>query len=67
MTGHNQVSLALITEKNHLDTVTCSDVKKSIQVYIHFLDLEIEKLEAGIAEIIKQYPALKNNEQYLST
>lgn len=65
MTRRSQVSLALITEKNHLETVTSSVVKKSIQDSILFLKQEIEKLEAEIAEIIKQNPELKNNEQLI--
>ena len=65
MTRRSQVSLALITEKNHLETATSTVVKKYIQESILFLKQEIEKLEAEIAEIIKQNPALKNNEQLI--
>lgn len=59
--------MALITEKNHLETATSEVVKKSIQEGIHFLRQEIKKLEAEIDKIIKQNPALKNNEQLISS
>jgi len=67
MTRRSQVSLALITEKNHLENVTSEVVKKSIQKTILFLKQEIKELEAEIDEIVKSYPTLKNNEQIISS
>jgi len=67
MTRRSQVSLALITEKNHLENVTSEVVKKSIQKTILFLKQEIKELEAEIDEIVKNYPTLKNNEQIISS
>jgi transposase len=67
MTRRSQVSLALITEKNHLETATSAVVKKSVQESILFLKQEIEKLESEIAEIIKHIPTLEHNEQLISS
>jgi len=65
MTRRSQVSLALITERNHLSTTGYSDVKDLIRESIQNLEQQIKQLEGMIAELIDQSPALKNNEKLI--
>jgi len=65
MTRRSQVSLALISEKNHLSTTTFPDVKALIEASIENLEQQIMQLEEMIAEIIDQNPKLKNNEKII--
>jgi transposase len=65
MARRSQVSLALISEKNHLSTITYPDVKVLIEASIQNLEQQIQQLEEMIAEIIDQNPELKNNEKII--
>ena len=59
MARRSQVSLALISEKNHLSTITYPDVKALIEASIENLEQQIKQLEEMIAQIIDQSPELK--------
>ena len=65
MARRSQVSLALISEKNHLSTIAYPDVKKLIEASIENLEQQIIQLEELIAEIIDHNPELKNNEKII--
>jgi transposase len=65
MARRSQVSLALISEKNHLSTIAYPDVKKLIEASIENLEQQIMQLEELIAEIIDHNPELKNNEKII--
>jgi len=65
MTRRSQVSLALISEKNHLSTITYPDVKSLIEASIQNLEHQIQQLEEMIAEIIDKNPELQNNEKII--
>jgi len=65
MARRSQVSTALISEKNHLSTITYPDVKALIEASIENLEQQIMQLEEMIAEIIDQNPELKNNEKII--
>ena len=65
MARRSQVSLALISEKNHLSTIAYPDVKMLIEASIQNLKQQIQQLEEMIAEIIDQSPELKNNEKII--
>lgn len=65
MARRSQVSLALISEKNHLSTITYPDVKELILASIQNLEQQILQLEEMIAEIIDQSPELKKNEKII--
>lgn len=65
MARRSQVSLALISEKNHLSTITYPDVKALIEASIENLEQQIKQLEEMIAQIIDQSPELKNNEKII--
>ncbi|MBE0687250.1 MAG: IS110 family transposase [Anaerolineaceae bacterium] len=65
MTRRSQVSLALISEKNHLSTIVYLDVKALIEASIDNLEQQIMQLEELIAEIIDQNPELKKNEKII--
>lgn len=65
MARRSQVSLALISEKNHLSTIYYPDVKVLIEASIENLEQQIMLLEEMIAEIIDQSPELKRNEKII--
>ncbi|MBE0686066.1 MAG: IS110 family transposase [Anaerolineaceae bacterium] len=65
MARRSQVSLALISEKNHLSTISYPDVKVLIEASIENLEQQIMQLEEMIAEIIDQSPELKKNEKII--
>jgi transposase len=65
MARRSQVSLALISEKNHVSTITYPDVKELILASIQNLEQQILQLEEMIAEIIDQSPELKKNEKII--
>lgn len=65
MARRSQLSLALISEKNHLSTTSYPDIKALIEASIDNLEQQILQLEDMIAEIIDQSPELKKNEKII--
>jgi transposase len=65
MARRSQVSTALISEKNHLSTISYPDVKALIEASIENLEQQIMQLEEMIAEIMDQSPELKKNEKII--
>ena len=65
MARRSQVSTALISEKNHLSTISYPDGKALLEASIENLEQQIMQLEEMIAAIIDQCPELKNNEKII--